>query len=504
MNLLEMKHISKSFGGAHALRRVDFSVRQGEIHALLGENGAGKSTLMNILAGVIPLDEGLIYFDGKKVDNQSIRNAEKLGIAFVHQELNVVNDLTVYENLFLCKELQKKGGIVDRRKMISETRSFFQQLGIQIDPEQEVGTLKTSDKQLLEIGRALYFNAKLLILDEPTTALGTEEINRLFGILRKLKETGKSFVFISHKMPEIFEISDRYTVLRNGELTAAGNIADVTPTEVTSAMVGKTFSEETIYEPRALGPVVLELQNFSGPNFSNVNLSIREGEILAITGLAGSGSSEFLQCLFGALPRYKGTMKLRGKLTPAGSIRSAMKSGIAMLPANRKECAVVPDMTILENMYLAEHVISQRKHPVIRERQEREKYRRLQKMLGIKAASENDLIGSLSGGNQQKVFLARWINTDADVLLLDNPTQGVDVGAKADIYRDILQFAKMGKTILFNTLEAPEIQRIADRCVIFYNGRIIKIINHHEINDQTIMLYSTNAVDMKGEENDET
>ncbi len=497
MNILEMKNISKSFGGARALDQVDLSVREGEIHALLGENGAGKSTLMNILAGVLESDSGLIYFNGEKIRDQSIKKAEKLGIAFVHQELNVVNDLTVYENLFLCREITEPGGVISKRKMIGETKRFFAELGIDMDPEVEVGTLKTSDKQLLEIGRALYFNAKLLILDEPTTALGTEETSRLFTILRRLKAQGKSFIFISHKMPEIFAVSDRYTVLRNGVLTAVGEIADVTPTELTKAMVGAKYSDEDIYQPRALGDAVMEFHDFSGSGFQKVDLTVRKGEILAITGLVGSGSSEFLQCVFGALPCHQGWMKLHGKKRRFRSIKQAMMAGVGMLPSNRKECSVVPDMSILENLYLAEHVISKRKRPVISKKNKKRKYRELKAMLGIKAADEDSPIGSLSGGNQQKVFLARWIDTDADILLLDNPTQGVDVGAKADIYRDILGFAASGKTIIFNSLETPEIQKIADRCAVFYNGQIIKVMNHSEIDEHSVMMYSTNAVELR-------
>lgn len=500
MNVLEMKCISKKFGGAQALDNVDFSVRKGEIHALLGENGAGKSTLMNILAGVVEMDSGLIYFDGEKIIDQSIRKAEHMGIAFVHQELNVVNDLTVWENLFLCKELLHKSGVIDKKRMIREARRFFGELGVDLDPMKEVSTLKTSEKQLLEISKALYFNAKLLILDEPTTSLGNDEVEHLFEILRKQKQQGKSFIFISHKMPEIFAISDRFTVLRNGSVTAVGDISQFNAAELTTAMVGAKLSENDVYQPRALGEIILKVQNLSGQGFSNVNLEVRKGEILAITGLAGSGSSEFLQCLFGVLPMYGGRVFLRNCRMKFRSIGEAMRSSIGMLPTNRKENSVVPDMTILENMKLAEYTISKRRKPIISRKEERREYQMLKKMLGIKAESENDPIGSLSGGNQQKVFLARWINTDAELLILDNPTQGVDVGAKADIYKDILNLAASGKTIIFNSLETSEIQRIADRCVIFYEGRIIKIMDHSEITEQSVMMYSTNAVQMRGDE----
>ena len=496
MSILEMKGISKAFGGAKALTDVDFSVEEGEIHALLGENGAGKSTLMNILTGVIQADSGSIRFDGKLYPEPGIRQMEQAGIAFVHQELNVINDLAVFENIFLQRELKKKSGLLDKKTMIAQTVALFDELGVELSPTAMVSELKTGQKQLLEICRALHMDAKLLILDEPTTALSNAEIDHIFHILKTLKAKGKSFVFISHKMPEIFAVSDRYTVLRNGEFISSGNITDVTPHQVTSDMVGVQYVDKDVYERRPLGDVVLELRGFSGHGFRNIDLTLRRGEIVAFTGLAGCGASELLQTMFGALPAEGGQLRING--TPVhGGIHSFMKHSVGMLPANRKENSVVPDMNILENTYLAEHTLSRRR-PFIRQKAELSRYNALRDLLRIKAGSPGDPITSLSGGNQQKVFLARWLNIGADLLLFDNPTQGVDVGAKAEIYRLILQLAAEGRTVILNTLEIPEIRKVSDRCVVFYDGEVAKIFDHDEIDEHAVMLYSTNAVHAAG------
>lgn len=492
MKLLEMKGISKAFGGTRALSDVDFSVEEGEIHALLGENGAGKSTLMNILSGVISPDAGSIWFDGKQYHDANINEMERAGLAFVHQELNVINDLTVSENIFLTREITNKLGFLNKKEMVRQTRELLESLGVELDPCAMVSELKTGEKQLLEICRALHMDAKLLILDEPTTALSNDEIDHLFGILKNLKNKGKAFVFISHKMPEIFSLADSYTVLRNGEYISSGNISETTPHQVTSDMVGAKYVDKDVYSPRAEGDVIVELKGFSGPGFKDVSLTVSRGEILALTGLAGCGASELMQSMFGALPNQGGAILIDGKRLDGG-IKSFMRHSVAMLPSNRKENSVIPDMNILENTYVAEHCLT-RGRPIIKGKEELRRFDGLKEELSIKAQDPLDPISALSGGNQQKVFLARWLNTGASVLLLDNPTQGVDVGAKAEIYRLILALAAEGKTIIINTLEIPEIKKVSDRCAVFYEGRIVKIFQHDEIDEQAVMLYSTNAI----------
>ena len=494
--ILNMQGISKSFGGVHALVDVHLDVERGEIHALLGENGAGKSTLMNILTGVVPMDKGHIEFDGNVYDQPTIRQMEDAGIAFVHQELSVINDLTVYENIFLNREIRNKWHVLEKKQMIAQTRDLFSRLGVDMDPMTMVSELKTSEKQLLEICRALHANAKLLILDEPTTALSNEEIRHLFGILENMKAAGTAFIFISHKMPEIFAIADRYTVFRNGQFISSGFIKDTDSKRLTSDMIGQEYADKDVYEPRPLGDVVVKLDKLSGKGFHNIDLEIRKGEIVAFTGLAGSGASEVLQTMFGALPIESGVLEIHGKAI-SGCISHFMRHQVAMLPSNRKENSVIPDMSILENCQIAEHTLSFSK-PVINEKVELSKFEKLKQMLHIKSDSPHDPINSLSGGNQQKVFLARWLNTNADVLIFDNPTQGVDVGAKAEIYQLILQFAQEGKTVIINTLEIPEIKKVSDRCVVLYDGGLAKIFNHDEINEQDVMMYSTNAVAAAG------
>ena len=497
MSILHMQNICKAFSGVSVLQDVSLELKTGEVHALLGENGAGKSTLMNILTDVHLQDSGTIVFDGQTLEHQSVKKTEALGIAFVHQELNLFNDLKVYENIFLNHEYCNRFGTLKKEAMIEKARELFESLGVSIDPNAVVRDLPTSQKQLLEIAKALFFNAKLLILDEPTTALNNDEIEHLFAILRRLKQEGKTFVFISHKMPEIFAISDRYTVLRNGEYIATGAIADTNPEEITSMMVGKSYSTGEVYTPRPTGEEVLCLEGFTGAGFHDVNLSVRRGEIIGLTGLQGAGSSELLSCMFGVTEPTAGTLKIFGQSRKSG-IHAAMKAGVAMLPANRKENSVIPDMNILENAYISEHTLSG-KVQHISYKKELQKYEDLKAQLNIKAVNHEDLITSLSGGNQQKVFLARWLNTNAQILLFDNPTQGIDVGAKAEIYRLILQLAEGGKTILINTLEIPELKRVADRCAVFFDGTVVKILSHDEIDEQTVMLYSTNAVSTKEE-----
>ncbi|MGN8940968.1 sugar ABC transporter ATP-binding protein [Collinsella bouchesdurhonensis] len=492
MELLNMSGIYKAFSGVSVLSGVELHVNVGEIHALLGENGAGKSTLMNILSGSYTADAGTVTFDGADITGSSIKQIEDAGIAFVHQELNLFNDLLAYENIFLGAEETTPWGSLKKRDMANKAAELFERLGVDIDPYALVDDLKPSEKQLLEISRALFRNAKLLILDEPTASLNTDEVEHMFQIVRGLRDKGTSFIFISHKMPEIFELCDTYTVLRNGKFIANGNISDTAPREVTNLLVGAALSDRDAYEPRELGEEMLRVEHFSGEGFADVTFTARRGQIIGLTGLKGCGSSELMQGLFGIHHPSGGNVEVCGKKLHGGSIHEAMGAGIAMLPADRKENSVIPDMSLLENMYLSEHVLSARSF-AINTKRENERFEKYGKLLNIKANSSADNINSLSGGNQQKVFLARWLNTDAQVLLLDNPTQGIDVGAKSEIYHLILDLARKGKTVIINTLEIPELREVADVCYVLYEGRVVKELAHDEINEQTVMLYSTNS-----------
>ncbi len=502
MELLKMEHIQKSFYGVKVLDDVSLTIDQGEVHALLGENGAGKSTLMNILSGVYTRDQGSVSFDGRELPDGSIAAAEQAGIAFVHQELNIFNDLKVYENLFLGKERTGFLGRLDKKAMIEEAGRLLDEMGVAIDPLELADHLDTGKKQLLEIAKALHSRAKLIILDEPTTALNNEEIIHLFDIIRNLKEKGTTFIFISHKMPEIFEIADRYTVLRNARYIKSGNISETTPEEVTRYMVGETYSNEEVYEKREEGDIILNVNRITGKGFRNVSFQMHKGEIIGFTGLQGAGCSEVMQAIFGNENITSGEIELNGEKFPHGSIHQAMLHKIAMVAANRKENSVLPDMNLLENMYVSRHTVDGR-NPHIKKKSELERYEMYRKMLNIKANSPENYIINLSGGNQQKVILARWLNTEAELLLLDNPTQGIDVGAKEEIYRLILQLAKEGKTIIMNTLEIPEIKKIADRCIVFYHGQIMADLPHSEISEETVMLYATGAISGQKKETEE-
>ena len=500
LELLKMEHIQKSFFGVTVLDDVSLTIGQGEIHALLGENGAGKSTLMNILSGVYSKDSGRVIFEGKELPDGSIAAAEQAGIAFVHQELNIFNDLRVYENLFLGKEYTGFLGKLEKQKMIQETEELLDEMGVNIDATELAGHLDTGKKQLLEIAKALHSKAKLIILDEPTTALNNDEIQHLFELVRNLREKGTSFIFISHKMPEIFALADHYTVLRNARYIASGLIAETTPEEVTRYMVGESFSTQDVYEKRKLGDVILKVDHISGNGFRDVSFQVRKGEILGLTGLQGAGCSDVMQAIFGQKKIESGSIAAWGQEYKTGSIHQAMKHYVGMVAANRKENSVIPDMNLVENMYISRHTIDG-KNPVIQKKQELERFLDYKEKLNMKAGDPKNLIISLSGGNQQKVILARWLSTEAELLLLDNPTQGIDVGAKEEIYRLILKLAKQGKTIIINTLEIPEIKKIADRCIVFYHGKVMADLEHSKISEEKVMLYATAAIEeqIKGE-----
>ncbi len=497
MAFLEMNHISKAFGGEQALSDVSLHIEKGEVHALLGENGAGKSTLMRILTGVLQADSGAILFDGIRYTSPTIQEMEAAGIAFVHQELNVINDLSVADNIFLCREKKNWLGFIRIKEQIALTRKLFSDLGVNIDPEAMVSTLKPGEKQLLEICRALYMDAKLLILDEPTTSLSSDEIERLFEIINNLKKQGKSFIFISHKMPEIFTIADRYTIFRNGELISTGHICNTTVHKLTLEMVGKTEIIENEYVPRTLGEPFLELSHLSGKGIEDVSLTVRKGEIIAFTGLNGCGTNELFLTLYGVLPIRGGSFMLDGqKITSKNAEFTKKVSGL--LPADRMDNSVLPDLNILENFGISRHVLRPGEF-FLRKKADLLRFNEQKQAINIKASDTEEGILTLSGGNMQKVFLARLLNAGAGLLILDNPTQGVDVGAKEDIYKTITALAQRGKTILLNTMEIPEVIKVADRCAVFCEGRLAKVLNHDEVTEQTVMLYATHAVEQERE-----
>lgn len=492
---LEMRDITKSFGSVDALSGVDFSVREGEIHGLLGENGAGKTTLMNILSGCLPPDKGSIILNGQEVRAMTPRKANNYGIRFIHQELSLCNDLKVYQNMFLGEEFSSKG-FVERKREISRTEEVLHSLNLHIDPESYVSDLQTSEKQLVEIARALLYKSEIIIMDEPTTALNTAEIEKLFSIMREQKANGVSFIYISHKMPEIFEICDSYTVLRDGRLVGSGRIAEINQQKATEMLIGKIFTDEISkdhYEKEISDEVLLSVEDVSGNTFSDVSFNLKKGEVVVITGLQGSGTEELATALFGASQIKKGIVRTKKGQINRKSISHVMRSGIGMIPKNRKERGIIPDLSIERNSSSAFFTALHRKL-FISYREEAERFENNRKKLEIKIGKPSDPITSLSGGNQQKVILGKWLNIDADVYIMDNPTQGIDVGAKFSIYNLINSISAEGKGILVFTNEYPEMVQVADRVIVMYKGKIVKNLSREEMSEVSVMGYSTGSL----------
>ena len=493
-----MKGIVKDFGPVRAVDHVDLTVRGGEILGLLGENGAGKSTLMNVLAGTFPPTEGEILLDGQRVTFHNAMQAMRRGIRFIHQELNLCNDLTVFENLYLAQEIRGPWPLLNKKEMARRAEEVFRRMNVDIDPWAPVEDLPIADKQLVEIARSLLFKCDLIIMDEPTTALSNREIENLFVIMRQLKAQDIGFIYISHKMPEIFTICDTYTVMRDGRHVDSGRLCDVDEKRVTEMMIGRSLQDSAFANKpnHSSDEVVFAAHGLSGKTFSDISFSLRRGEIVAFTGLQSSGRDELADALFGISP-CTGEIELHGqRLT--GNVRKRMKRGFGMVPRNRKERGIHNDLTILDNASMG-YFNARMTRPLIRMKEELARYEREKEALSIKAETPKNLITSLSGGNQQKVILARWLETGADVLLFDNPTQGIDVGTKFEIYRLLIDLARQGKTLMIFSSEFPEIMKVADRCIILYEGRVNRILSREEMNEEDMMYYSTGANLERGE-----
>lgn len=488
---LSMEKICKSFGANDVLQSVDFSLNTGEICALLGENGAGKSTLMNILGGVLPADSGSIILDGKERTFSSPVDSLDAGIGFIHQELNLINDLTIYENMFLT-HLPRKGMFLDARTMRKRTQELFDKMGIELDPGTMVRDLDASYKQIVEISRALMQDASIIIMDEPTTSLTEPEIQRVFSMMRSLKEQGVGIIFISHKLGEVMEICDRYTVLRDGNMVAAGDVSDTDTKQLATYMVGHEVIADTNQRERNYGEEMLRLETLSdGINFHDISLSVRRGEVLGVTGLLGDGRSELFQTVFGAMnTKYTGQIFLQGEPVSMKNTYQALEAGIAYLPRNRKENAILKDMSILDNGSIV-HLPNIRRRGLIDFARQEELFAQQEESLRIKMGDQYDLITSLSGGNQQKVVLAKWLMSEPKVLILDNPTQGVDVGAKEEIYSIIHRLAGEGVAIIVLSSEAQEIIRVCDRSIVLFHGHQVGEVSGAEMNEHNIMYLAT-------------
>jgi len=486
-----MQNIYKSFGANNVLKGVDISLSGGEICALLGENGAGKSTLMNILGGVINSDSGTILIDGKPVEFKNPVDSLEAGIAFIHQELNLVNDLAIFENMFIGRELKNKYGFLDAKTMIKKTKEIFEKIGLELNPEQMVRDLDTSYKQFIEIARALMMNASIIIMDEPTTSLTEHEIKRVFAMMNVLKSHGVGMVFISHKLKEVVEICNKYTVLRDGNMVATGEIKDVTTDDLAKHMVGHDVRTESLQRDKEIGNEVLRLERLTdATHFRDISLNLRQGEILGVTGLLGDGRSELFQAVFGDRPKYTGDIYIDNQQVKIDSTTKGLDLGIAYVPRNRKENGIIKDMNILENGSLVTLKRLQKRFFIDRKKQNTE-FDVQKDSLKIKMEKKLDLITSLSGGNQQKIVLAKWLSSNPKILIMDNPTQGVDVGAKEEIYDIILKLAGQGVGIIVLSSEAQEIIRVCDRSLVMYHGAIVGEVSGEDMNEQKIMRLAT-------------
>ncbi|MDO5399670.1 MAG: sugar ABC transporter ATP-binding protein [Eubacteriales bacterium] len=492
--ILEMQGICKSFGANEVLKQVDFRVQGGEICALLGENGAGKSTLMNILGGVLPADAGVIQIDANAVQFHKPSDSLKAGVAFIHQELSLINDLAIFENMFIGRELKKKSGLLDVARMVEKTKEVFDRLELRLDPQTMVRDLDASYKQIVEIARAMMMDASIIIMDEPTTALTDPEIQRVFDMMRMLRQQGVGIIFISHKLREVMEVCDRYTVLRDGNMVASGPVAQVTTHDLARFMVGHDVRTESLRQSNEAGAEVLRGEGLSdGVNFKDVTFSVHAGEVLGVTGLLGDGRSELFQAIFGAAP-YSGQVYVDGKNVKIHTTPQAIDLGIGYVPRNRKENGIIKDMTILENGSIVTWPrIS--KFGWIDRLKQRKDFEAQAAGLHIKYGRQSDLITSLSGGNQQKVVLAKWLTAGPKVLILDNPTQGVDVGAKEEIYDIILRLAGEGVAVVVLSSEAQEIIRLCDRTLVMYHGSIQGELVGDAMNEQTIMHMATGGAE---------
>ena len=488
---VSMKGIVKSFGANDVLRQVDFTVQGGEICALLGENGAGKSTLMNILGGVLQADQGRIELDGRPVSFHSPAQSLNAGIAFIHQELNLINDLPVYENMFIGREIKKISGFIDHKEELRQTRALFRSLDISIDPMAQVASLDASYKQIVEIARALLMKASIIIMDEPTTSLTDPEIERVFDMLRTLKKQNVGVVFISHKLREVMEICDTYMVLRDGVVVSGGAVKEATIASISRDMVGHDVRTEPLEQTADIGGEVLRLEGLTQePYYRDVSLTVHAGEVLGVTGLLGDGRSEVFRTVFGDGGRYQGGIYIEGKRVQMKSTRQALTLGVAYMPRNRKENAIIKDMDILDNGTIV-MLTKLTRLGLIDRRRQIERFERQRKDLQIKMGAPTDGIGSLSGGNQQKVVLAKWLMTDPKLLILDNPTQGVDVGAKEEIYDIILRLAKRGVAVVVLSNEAQEIIRVCGRSLVMYHGNVRAEVRGETMNEANIMRLAT-------------
>ncbi|MFD6059106.1 sugar ABC transporter ATP-binding protein [Rhodococcus wratislaviensis] len=491
--LLEVRDVTKSFGNVAAVQGVSFPLYGGEAHALVGENGAGKSTIVKMLAGVHGPDTGSLLVGGEEVSLGSPSDAKARGIAVIYQEPTLFPDLTIAENIFIGTQPRARFGMIDRGAMNTAARALFDRLGVPMDPDRLASGLSIADQQLVEIAKALSTDANVIVMDEPTAALSGNEVERLFKVARSLCASGAAVMFISHRFEEIFALCRRVTVMRDGRHIATSELAGLTVDDLVRSMVGRDLGAlfpKIDVEP---GAVVLEIENLSRAGvFSDISFQVRAGEIVALSGLVGAGRSEVMQSAFGVDPRDSGDVRVRGKSLRKGNPKAAMRAGMALVPEDRRQQGLILDMSIERNATLTRSSALARFGFLVGGRERRSAYEWTKK-LQTKYARITDPVGVLSGGNQQKVVLAKWMATAPSVLIVDEPTRGIDVGTKAEVHRIISTLASEGVAVVMISSELPEVLGMADRVLVMREGRIVSELSRSEADEEKIMFAATGS-----------
>lgn len=497
--ILRMVGIEKSFPGVKALQGVDLSVERGEVHALLGENGAGKSTLMKILAGAYTKDAGAIYIDSTKVEFNDPRHARELGIAIIYQELSILPHLSVAENIFLGR-LPRRGRnpfLIDWKKCYERARELLDRLGLNIDPKRPAARLKVAEQQMVEIAKALSHNAKIVVMDEPTTSLTTREVQTLFATIRRLRAHGVSVIYVSHRLAEVKEMCDRATVLRDGKTIGTVRIAETSERDWVRMMVGRDLDQIFPKSHIKRGKEMIRVSNLTSRKLKNVSFSAYEGEILGIAGLVGAGRTTLARAVFGADPVVSGTIEIDGHRVPMRRPSSAIQTGVALVPEDRKGQGVVLSMVVRENITLA-NLDGVSRAGQLKLAAERRVAKQYVEALRIATPSVDQETVNLSGGNQQKVVLAKWLYSASRVLIVDEPTRGIDVGAKAEIYSLLHQLVQRGSTILMISSELPELIGMSDRILVMHEGRIAGELSRDQFSEEAIMVYAAGLEGTRG------
>jgi rhamnose transport system ATP-binding protein len=497
--LLTLSHASKAFAGVHALQDVSIELYPGEVHALVGENGAGKSTLVKILAGVHQPDSGVVTIDGEPVLLQGPADASARGITVIYQEPTLFPDLSVAENVFLGRQPLQVGRRIDHRRMNREVKEIFERLRVPIDPERIARGLSIAEQQIVEIAKALSRRARVLIMDEPTAALSPVEAQRLFGVVETLKAEGTAIVFISHRLEEIFALCQSATVLRDGTLVLSRPLAGMTHDDLVRAMVGRDVVISRQSTASTPGDVVLKVEHLTREGeFFDISLEVRAGEIVALAGLVGSGRTEVARAIFGIDRHDVGSVEVNGRTLPNGIPSAAMNAGVGLVPEDRRQHGLVMEMTVLRNIALGSMRELTDKFGLIPERAERNFAHKWADKLQVKYGSDRSLVQELSGGNQQKVVLARWLARQPKLLIVDEPTRGIDIGTKAEVHRLLHSLAADGVAVLVISSELPEVLAIADRILVMREGRIAKELVGSEATEEQIVGAGTSSASTNG------